>query len=177
MAGGALVAVRECEGKTSPATPSLVKQRRVLSALATANPDAMLFKGGLYRLLSDADFKRIQDLDDYIVINRADATRVLTGLAESASAVRARLFRQAADLLTHDWRPPLSPDGLILIKRRVSAHTAEHGAGPVEKARPGASSQAAVPSEEEAEPKRPCAVALAAASSTGTTFCDTCTHA
>jgi hypothetical protein len=175
IAGGALVAVRECEGKSSPATPSLVKQRRVLSALATAKPEAMRFKGGIYWLLTDADFKRIQDLDDYTVVRRAEAVEVLTGLAESASAARARLFSEAAELLTQDWRPPLSPDGLILLKRTVVARTTEHAAE-AEKARQAASSQSAAPSEEETEPKRPCPVALSAASENGTPFCDTCTH-
>lgn len=177
IAGGALVAVRECEGKASAATPSLVKQRRVLGALAMAKPEAMLFKGGIYRLLTDADFKRIQDLDDYTVVNRAEAVDVLNGLAESASSARARLFTEAADLLTDDWRPPLSPDGLILLKKRVLMRTAQHGAGPVEAARQqGGSTQSAPPAEEETEPKRPCEVALAAASSNGTPFCDSCTH-
>lgn len=176
IATGALVAVRECEGPPAQATPSLVKQRRVLGALATAKPEAMRFKGGIYRLLTDADFKRIQELDDYTVISRDSAVEVLTGLAESASAARARLFREAADLLTQDWRPPLSPDGLILLKRRLSARTAQNSSGPVEAVRQAAGPQSAAPEEEETEPKRPCAVALANASASGTPFCDTCTH-
>jgi hypothetical protein len=176
IAGGTLVAVRECGDKPSAATPSLVKQRRVLGALATAKPEAMRFKGGIYWLLTDADFKRIQELDDYTVVTRADAVEVLTGLAESASSARASLFMEAADLLTQDWRPPLSPDGLILLKRRFVVRTAQHSAGPAEKARqPGAGTQSAAP-EEETEPKRPCPVALSAASENGTPFCDACTH-
>ncbi len=175
VAAGALVAVRACEDQPSQATPSLVKQRRVLRALAPARPEAMRFKGGIYRLLTDADFRRIPDLDEYTVVGRASAVEVLTGLAVSASSSRARLFAQAAELLTQDWRPPLAPDGLILLKKMVVVRTTQPEAEPAEKSQQAAGAQATAPTEE-AEPKRPCAVALADASSKGTPFCDCCTH-
>lgn len=175
IVAGTLVAVRTCEDQPSQAAPSLVKQRRLLRAIASARPEAMRFKGGIYRLLTDADFRRLPDLDEYTVVSRADAVEVLKGLAASASFARARLFTEAAELLTPDWRPPLSPDGLILLKKTVTARTAQRNAGPAEKAQQGAASQAAEPTEE-AEPKRPCEVALADASSKGTPFCDCCTH-
>jgi len=76
--------------------------------------------GRRYKLVADCDLANVPGRDQYEVLNRDLAGRLLDGLAASpgTSPELIRLLGQAREQLTRDWRRPFSePDGLILLRR------------------------------------------------------------
>jgi hypothetical protein len=179
--GGALVVVRECEKGAGEETPSLLRQRKSVRALDKSKRSSLKFEGREYRLVADADLGKIPNREDYTVVSHEEAMRALDGMAKLASPAQVSLLQEARGLLTKDWRPPLSPDGLIMLKRIVVPHAIPKGEGPGGKVKSASGTQAAEPVAEE-ETCRPCAAlrqaaqaaVLVQASQDGTPFCDEC---
>jgi hypothetical protein len=179
---GALVVVRGTEEGAGNQTPSLLKQRRVLRALGQKR-NALRFESRTYRIVADADLGRIFDRDDYEVVSHAEAMRVLSGLARQAVPQEAGLLLQEAHAqLTPDWHSPMSPDGIVLLRKipvRQSGPNREPSLG---KPRPTSSGPAESEEPAEEEACRPCAAlreakqaeALRQASQDGAPFCADC---
>lgn len=136
------------------------------------------FEGRTFRLVAGADLPRLRDRDDYHVVPQAEAQRVLDGLAATTPAAKTGSFREARKLLAHDWRPPLAPDGIVLLRRvaepKGPSPKPEPGSAPGRAAVPTASAPAA--EEKEQEPLHPCPATLAQASQDGSPFCAACTR-
>jgi hypothetical protein len=179
---GTLVLVRTCDAGAASETSSLVKQRRTIRTLDQTKPQALKFEGRTYRLVADADLGRIPDRDNYTVVGHADAIRVLEGLAKLAAPAQAAQFREACRQLTRDWRPPMSPDGIVLLKRIVVPQSVPKRDVPLAKAQKAAGSPAAAEAPAEEEACRPCAAlrqaqqaaVLSQAAQDGTPFCSEC---
>jgi hypothetical protein len=64
---------------------------------------------------------RLPDRDSYEVTRHDEAVGVLTGLAgqPGMDAELHILLARAAGQVAADWRPPFSPDGLVLLRRLV----------------------------------------------------------
>ncbi|MBN2573173.1 MAG: hypothetical protein JXP73_01285 [Deltaproteobacteria bacterium] len=119
---GVWVAVRkgapermEAQGK------STTKQRRIVRAIEQKTEGRLDYQGRHYRLVADADLARLPRRDEFEVVRQDAAAGVLAGLAGQAGASPdlAALFREAVALLAPDWRPPLFPDGLVLMHKLV----------------------------------------------------------
>jgi hypothetical protein len=119
------VVLRECAKVTQGETSSLARQRRLVRAIETEARKALSHEGRRYRLVADADLHRLPNRDAYDVVSRRDALVVLEGLARLAPPGLASLLAEAHQRLAHDWRPPLSPDGLILLKQIVQRRYVE----------------------------------------------------
>jgi hypothetical protein len=178
---GQLAVVRERETSAARETPSLVKQRRVIRALERMNRSTLRFEGRTYRLVADADLGRTPDREDYEVVGQAEAGRVLDGLAKQASPPQADQLGEARKHLTRDWRPPLSPDGLILLRRIAVHQNAVKSDDLGQRQRSGGPQPAEAPEKEEVV-SQPCAArgqdnqanALIQASQDGALFCEEC---
>jgi len=180
---GTLAVVRETETGAGKQKPSSVQHRRVVRALSKTKGQTLKFEGRTYRMVADADLGNLSDREDYTVVGRTDALRVLEGLARLATPAEASLFQEARDQLSRDWRPPLSPDGIVLLRRIAftqSARKSELPAGEPKPKSSGPAEAAAAPEEEET--CRPCAAlreakqaeALREASRDGSPFCADC---
>jgi hypothetical protein len=179
---GTLVLVRACDEGAASETSSLVKQRRTIRALDQTRRQALKFEGRTYRVVADADLSRIPDRDDYTVVGHADAIRVLDGLAKLASPAQAAQFQEACKQLTRDWRPPMSPDGIVLLKKIVVPQSVPKSEAPMGKPQKAAGSPAAAEAAPEEETCRPCAAlrqaqqaaVLRQSAQDGTPFCAEC---
>lgn len=112
-----LVVIRECARVEPSEDSSLLQQRRLVRAIPTGPRHGLDHEGRRYRLVADMDLGRVPDREHYEVVGQAEAVAVLTALAAQAEPTLAGLLAQARDRLTRDWRPPLLPDGLILLRR------------------------------------------------------------
>ncbi len=114
------------EGHGVLATDSTAEQRRLVREIEAAVGDRLMFDGAIYRLVADADLAKLPDRNSYEVVLHEEAKDILGALAEKAgSPRRAELLRKAMGKLTPDWRPPLSANGLVLLRRRPAAEIAE----------------------------------------------------
>jgi hypothetical protein len=130
---GMLVVVRENEGHATKETLSLAKQRRAVRALEQTRPRGLKFEGRTYRLVADMDLGQVADRDDYTVVSHAEAKRVLDGMAASVSPAQVGPFEEARNQLTNDWRHPLTPDGLVLLKKIQSSQSVPKSEAPMGK--------------------------------------------
>jgi hypothetical protein len=101
------------------ATDATTEQRRLAKAIEDKTRRRLSFSGRQYRLVADVDMGRMRDRDSYEVVRREDAVKVLQGIARDVSADPGlgELLNKAGVLLTRDWRPPLQPSGLVLLRR------------------------------------------------------------
>ena len=117
-----LTVVRECDAAATANDGDAAKQRRLVREIERGTNRRLSCQGRSYRLVADLDLNRLRDRDDYEVVRQKDADQVLTTLAGQSAgdpALKAALDK-ARGKLSADWRPPLSPDGLILLRRIVA---------------------------------------------------------
>jgi hypothetical protein len=114
-----LVLVRACEAAVGGKESALVMQRRLVRSIE-AKIGSLVHEGRRYKLVADADWRRLPGQDDYVVVGRSEATRVLGWMAQQAGRSAAGLLVEAGKLLTEDWRPPFSPNGLVFLRRTVA---------------------------------------------------------
>ena len=127
-----LVVLRKCKDEGGGEGSSTLEQRRLVRAIEAETRRRLHYNGRQYKLVSDADLRKLSDRDSYEVVRRVDAVMVLDGLAKQARAETGELvtlLAKARDKLTRDWRPPLHPDGLILL-RRIIRQRASADSGP-----------------------------------------------
>ena len=127
-----LVVLREGAGERGKQSDSTTEQRRIVREVA-AKARRLGFAGKQYRLVPDADLGRLPDRDSYEVVKHEEAVRVLDGIGMQSgipSGELAQLLVQAKEKLTPDWRPPLEPSGLILLRRIVTLQAYAPDVGP-----------------------------------------------
>jgi len=113
-----------CEGAGAANAPerTTAEQRRLIAKIEAKTRDRLSYLGRQYKLVADVDLSKTPQRDSYEVVRREDAIQVLDGLATQmgSSPDLPPLLAKAREKLTADWRPPLSPDGLILLRRSKS---------------------------------------------------------
>jgi hypothetical protein len=117
---GDLVVVRQSEQTEKAAVPSLLQQRKLVRSIESTSRSSLAHEGRKYRLVADMDLRQVPNRDSYEVVNRDEAVRVLHALAQNAEPGLASLLADAGRRLTNDWRPPLTPDGLVLLRRSAA---------------------------------------------------------
>ncbi len=126
---GDLVAVRRVgAGRSGDGAAEQRNLAREVSAAAKGN----LHQGRRqYKLVAGIDVDKVADRESFTVVPRVEAKRILENIAKEAggsSGLRDALAKAMA-ALSRDWQPPLSPDGLVLLRKlympaRVQADTA-----------------------------------------------------
>ena len=133
IARGDFVAVKRVDPATLANRPvdHAVAKLRLLREIESQTRGKLTVSGRQYRLIRDIDFEKFPERNYYHVVRQDEAKQVLDAMAKEAgaSAELPALFGKARDQLTRDWRPPLRPDGLILLRRApvVRAPVADTG--------------------------------------------------
>jgi hypothetical protein len=70
-----------------------------------------------YKLVAGEDLRGMPERESYEVVSRAEAERVLTAVSNHAGRDLAEILGKAKDALSPDWRPPLQPRGVVLLRR------------------------------------------------------------
>jgi hypothetical protein len=113
--------LRACEGRSGSRDGSPTELRGLVRAIEGKSRRRLAHAGRLYKLVADVDLQTVPNRDSFEVVSRNDAGRVLDALAgEPAAGIELRsALLKARDKLTADWRPPLAPDGLVLLRKVV----------------------------------------------------------
>ena len=119
-------------GGKSKVTDSSTLQRQLVRKIEAAARGRLVHAGRTYQLAADVDLARVPERNRYEVVGHDDAKRVLESLASQPGTAPelAALLAQAGAHLSRDWRPPLQPDGLILLRRVVAPRIPTADPGP-----------------------------------------------
>ena len=114
-----LILLREGAGVSSAGKDSTAALRYLVRLVEARSRGHLAAGGRQYKLVADADLAKVPRRDDFEVVRHDDASHVLADIASEAGTPSdlAALLEQASAKLTRDWRPPLFPDGLILLRK------------------------------------------------------------
>ena len=117
--GRDLVALRRVEAALHQDSDSTSEQRKLVRKIETKCPRGLNHAGRRYRLVADADVAKLPDRDSYEVVRHSDAVAVVGAMARQPGGPNdlTSLLTEATGKLATDWRAPLSPDGLVLLRR------------------------------------------------------------
>jgi hypothetical protein len=116
---GRVIAVQKGAVKTDSPSAT-VELRRLVAQVEKATHGKLSYRGRQYKLVADVDLAKVPGRDYYEIASQSEAQSVLEGAAKELG-VAAELLKQASAKLSKDWRPPLQPDGLVLL-RRIPVH-------------------------------------------------------
>lgn len=127
VSSGQLVAVRT--GGAEPdagGDKELVELRKLVRQIDGLSQGKLMADGRQHKLVAGQDLAKVSDRDNYHIVRQGDARAVLATVARLAGdgGVLPGLLATASGKLSRDWRPPLEPDGLVLLRRIpvVAAH-------------------------------------------------------
>ncbi len=118
---GDLVGVKRDAFRTGTEADATVLQRRLVRKIEVALRGRLLDGGRQYKLTTDVDLDRLPDREYFEIVPRDSARQVLENLGKSGGQALQALLLEARGQLTRDWRPPMWPDGLILLRRTAAA--------------------------------------------------------
>lgn len=74
-----------------------------------------------YKLLAGGDLGILRDRDQFELASQTEGQRILDEISQQNGVNRGLLplLEEARGKLSRDWRPPLEPDGLLLLRRKV----------------------------------------------------------
>jgi|GEM_PF-4704040 len=113
---GDLVGLRRGPGPSADSEPTRV-QRKLIHEIELRARGRLAFEGRQYRLIAGLDLPGLRDRDDYEVLPRAEAERILGASTAQAAPDLAALLTKARETLSRDWHKPFSPDGLVCLRR------------------------------------------------------------
>jgi len=127
-----LVVLREGANVASADGRTTADQRKLIAKIEAKTRAKLNYSGRQYKLVADGDLAKIPERDRYEVVRREDAIRVLEGLTWQTTAAPdlVSMLGTAGEKLTADWRPPLQPNGLILLRRIAAPLAAKVDAEP-----------------------------------------------
>lgn len=109
-------------GRTRQASANqTVKLRRLVAQVERRARGKLSYQGRSYLLVVGDDLDGLANRGEYEVVGQAPARAILDGIAKDGDPL-TELLAEARDSLSQDWRPPSSPDGLVLLRwMRVQA--------------------------------------------------------
>jgi N-acetylmuramoyl-L-alanine amidase len=121
---GELVGLRKGHA-IATVTDALAEQRHLVRQIDAKTRGRLNDAGRQFKLIPGADLSGTPDRDSFEVVAHDDANRTLDriGRKPSMAGDLASLLGKASEGLSPDWRPPLAPNGLVLL-RRIRAHQA-----------------------------------------------------
>ncbi|MBN2574253.1 MAG: OmpA family protein [Deltaproteobacteria bacterium] len=117
---GGLVAVAQSRVAGTDQEDASQAARRLVSEIERETRGRLSEGSRQYKLVAGPDLAGVADRDSYEVVRRDEALRVLGVLAGQAGGGLAALLGRARDQLAPDWRPPLAPKGLVLLRRMAA---------------------------------------------------------
>jgi hypothetical protein len=125
IADGRVVAVRKRRGESGRATDATGEQRHLVRAVEALTRGRLEQGGRRYKLVADADLAAMPGRNEYVVLSRDVAQRVLDDAARApgTTADLGALLAQARSTLSKDWQPPVGPDGMVLLRKEIGART------------------------------------------------------
>jgi hypothetical protein len=114
-----VVALCESDGAGVEKGRASAVQRRLIQEIDRKTRGKLVLAGRRYKLVADVDLAKLPDRDSYEVVRHDEAAKVLDALA-AENGTAADLLAKAKQGLTRDWRPPLFPDGPILLRKTVT---------------------------------------------------------
>jgi hypothetical protein len=121
-----LVVVRRSDSPAAADLPALTKQRRLVRDIEKAVTKLLGYASHKYRLVAGADLRNLPNRESYAIVGRDEALRVLAALTEQANPSVAAYLTQARGLLAQDWRPPATPDGILLLRLLIRPAARRH---------------------------------------------------
>jgi hypothetical protein len=118
---GRMLVVRAA-GEEANASDAVREQRRLVKDIEKHLRGQLRHAGRQYRLVADVDLEKVPGRDNYEVVRRNEAQRLLDEVAKQAGTPpeAATLLGKAGGKLTADWQPPFTaPDGLVLLRRML----------------------------------------------------------
>jgi hypothetical protein len=130
---GEVVALRGSARTTGVSGNATAEQRRLIASIAAKVRGGINHQGRHYRLVADVDLVRVPSRDSYEVVKHDEAVHVLSGLAQQRGqrSDLAPLLAKASSQLAADWRPPFSPDGLILLRKLPQVASVPYTSAPI----------------------------------------------
>ncbi len=126
IGGGELVGIRRTkEALAREGDNVTAAQRRLVRAIDSA-AKGLAYGGRHYKLVVGIDLARTPDRDSYQVVGRDEARSLLESMAGQAAGAGGLkdLLPKASEQLSRDWRPPLQPTGLVLLRREAAPRRA-----------------------------------------------------
>jgi hypothetical protein len=119
LRAGELVAVRKADGAEQGDPAGDLRQ--LVQQIERATRGALRNHGRQYKLVVAQELATTPERDSYQVVPQAEASKVLASIADQAAGQRVLvpLLAEASENLSRDWRPPLSPTGLVLLRRTL----------------------------------------------------------
>lgn len=112
-----LLVMRPADERPRP-TDATADMRKLIRQIENRSRGRLAYAGRHHKLVGDVDLPHLPGRDDYEVVGRDEAARVLAAMAHlSPEGELPDLLRQASHKLSPDWRPPFRPDGLVLLRR------------------------------------------------------------
>jgi hypothetical protein len=108
------------------------EERRLARNIRDATRGRIHVGGRRYNLVAGADMAGVSDRNSYEVVRRDEAAQVLEALAQQHAA-QTRLAEdllKARAKLSPDWRPPMKPKGIVLLRRLAAQAVAPHQPAP-----------------------------------------------
>lgn len=115
-----LVAVQRVEESSAAGEADKTAElRRLVRDIESKTRGRLAFAGRQYKLVVDAQLANLPGRDNYQVVPRDEAQQILSGIASQpgTQAELKPLLAEANSAVSPDWRPPLNPDGLVLLRR------------------------------------------------------------
>jgi hypothetical protein len=108
------------------------KLRRLVREIESKTRGRLNYSGRQYKLVVDESLAKLPGRDSYQVARQDEARQVLDGLAKQPGtpADLHTLMGEAREAISTDWRPPLQPDGLVLLRKIVTLQASAPDTGP-----------------------------------------------
>lgn len=119
LRAGELWAVRKTDGAEQGGPGGDLRQ--LVQQIERATRGGLRNHGRQYKLVVAQELAATPERDSYQVVPQTEASKVLTSIADQAvgQTVLVSLLAKASESLSRDWRPPLSPTGLVLLRRTL----------------------------------------------------------
>jgi hypothetical protein len=121
---GALVALQHVDSEEGAAS-SWAPLRKLAGQIEDSAPGGFRLAGFQFRIVAGIDLRRVEDRDLFELASRDEARRILSELAQQKNTPPSAvpLLKKASENLSRDWRPPLEPDGIVILRRKVMNRT------------------------------------------------------
>jgi hypothetical protein len=122
---GALIALQHVDSENGPAASPWAPLRKLAAQIEESAPGGFRLAGFHFRVVAGVDLLRIEDRDLFELASREEARRILSELSQqrNTSPAAVPLLAKAKESLSSDWRPPLEPDGLVVLRRKLMNRT------------------------------------------------------
>jgi outer membrane protein OmpA-like peptidoglycan-associated protein len=123
---GELVGIRRKHADVSASKDPVIESQRLVRDLESKTRGRLSEGGRQFKLVAGADLPGIPDRDSYEVVSNQEARRVLGTWVEQAGtrADLATLLGKAQDMLSPDWHPPMTANGVVLLRKIIARHVA-----------------------------------------------------